>query len=145
MRLPGSLGRAFAAWRLKRSNRAVTGKPPSGCIARYAAGEGSFDPAHPLTENLRCPAFGPRRLSSGSYAREGNPRRLHLWRADPGHRRQHGRRLVVQREDRQAAVNKELVLRSKIRIEARQFHMSRLHPQQWGERSRSTSRTIGRC
>jgi hypothetical protein len=31
-------------------------------------------------------------------------------------------------------VNKELVLRSKIRIEARQFHMSRLHPQQWGEK-----------
>jgi hypothetical protein len=32
------------------------------------------------------------------------------------------------------SVNKELVLRSKIRIEARQFHMSRLNPQQWGER-----------
>jgi hypothetical protein len=31
-------------------------------------------------------------------------------------------------------VNKELVLRSKIRIEARQFHMSRLHPQTWGDR-----------
>ena len=31
-------------------------------------------------------------------------------------------------------VNKELVLRSKLRIEARQFHMSRLHPEQWGER-----------
>jgi hypothetical protein len=31
-------------------------------------------------------------------------------------------------------VNKELVLRSKLRIEARQFHMSRLHPQQWGDR-----------
>ena len=30
--------------------------------------------------------------------------------------------------------NKELVLRSKLRIEARQFHMSRLHPSQWGER-----------
>ena len=28
--------------------------------------------------------------------------------------------------------DKELVLRSKIRIEARQFHMSRLHPQQVG-------------
>ena len=32
------------------------------------------------------------------------------------------------------SVNKEIVLRSKIRIEARQFHMSRLHPQQWGDR-----------
>jgi Bacteriophage Sf6, terminase small subunit-like len=32
------------------------------------------------------------------------------------------------------SVNKELVLRSKLRIEARQFHMRRLHPQQWGER-----------
>ena len=32
------------------------------------------------------------------------------------------------------SVNKELVLRSKLRIEARQFHMSRLHPQQWGDR-----------
>jgi len=31
-------------------------------------------------------------------------------------------------------LNKEAILRSKIRIEARQFHMSRLHPQQWGER-----------
>src|SRR5262249_28001575 len=31
-------------------------------------------------------------------------------------------------------VNKEFVLRSKIRIEARQFHMSRLHPQTWGDR-----------
>ena len=30
-------------------------------------------------------------------------------------------------------VNKELVLRSKLRIEARQFHMSRLHRQTWGE------------
>jgi hypothetical protein len=31
------------------------------------------------------------------------------------------------------SVNKEAMLRSKIRIEARQFHMSRLHPQ-WGEK-----------
>jgi len=31
-------------------------------------------------------------------------------------------------------MNKELVLRSKIRIEARQFHMSRLQPQQWGDK-----------
>ena len=31
-------------------------------------------------------------------------------------------------------LNKEAILRSKIRIEARQFHMSRLHPQTWGER-----------
>jgi hypothetical protein len=31
------------------------------------------------------------------------------------------------------SVNKEFVLRSKIRIEARQFHMSRPHPQQWGD------------
>ena len=32
--------------------------------------------------------------------------------------------------------NKELVLRSKLRIEARQFHMSRLHPQTWGDRQK---------
>jgi hypothetical protein len=32
------------------------------------------------------------------------------------------------------SVNKELVLRSKIRIEARQFHMARLLPQQWGDK-----------
>jgi len=32
------------------------------------------------------------------------------------------------------SVNKELVLRSKLRIEARQFHMSRLHPQTWGNK-----------
>ena len=31
-------------------------------------------------------------------------------------------------------LNKEAILRSKIRIEARQLHMSRLHPQTWGER-----------
>jgi len=30
--------------------------------------------------------------------------------------------------------NTELVLRSKLRIEARQFHMARLHPQTWGDR-----------
>jgi hypothetical protein len=30
--------------------------------------------------------------------------------------------------------NKEPVLRSKLRIEARQFHMSRLHVQTWGEK-----------
>jgi terminase small subunit-like protein len=32
--------------------------------------------------------------------------------------------------------NKELVLRSKLRIEAREFHMSRLHPQTWGDRQK---------
>lgn len=31
-------------------------------------------------------------------------------------------------------VNKEIVLRSKIRIEARQFHMSRLHHTVWGDK-----------
>ena len=31
-------------------------------------------------------------------------------------------------------VNKELVLRSKLRIEARQFQMSRLHAQTWGDK-----------
>ena len=31
-------------------------------------------------------------------------------------------------------INKELVLRSKIRIEARRFHMSRLHPETWGDK-----------
>jgi hypothetical protein len=31
---------------------------------------------------------------------------------------------------------KELVLRSKLRIEARQFHMSRLHAQTWGDRQK---------
>jgi len=40
---------------------------------------------------------------------------------------------VETKTDRQVP-NKELVLRSKLRIEARQFHMSRLHPSQWGER-----------
>ena len=34
-----------------------------------------------------------------------------------------------------AVPNKELVLRSKIRIEARQFHMSRLHRDTWGEKA----------
>ena len=31
--------------------------------------------------------------------------------------------------------DKELVLRSKLRIEARQFHMRQLHPATWGERT----------
>ena len=31
--------------------------------------------------------------------------------------------------------DKELVLRSKLRIETRQFHMRQLHPQTWGERT----------
>ena len=31
-------------------------------------------------------------------------------------------------------VNKELVLRSKLRIAARQLHMSRLQPQTWGDK-----------
>ena len=31
--------------------------------------------------------------------------------------------------------DKELVLRSKVRIEARQFHMRQLHPTTWGERT----------
>ena len=34
-----------------------------------------------------------------------------------------------------AIVRKEVVLRSKLRIEARQFHMSRLHRDTWGEKS----------
>ena len=32
--------------------------------------------------------------------------------------------------------NKELVLRSKLRIAARQLHMSRLQPQTWGDRQK---------
>ena len=45
-----------------------------------------------------------------------------------------GRNDWVETKTGRLVPNKELVLRSKIRIEARQFHMSRLHPQQWGEK-----------
>jgi Bacteriophage Sf6, terminase small subunit-like len=38
------------------------------------------------------------------------------------------------------SIQKEAILRSKIRIEARQFHMSRLHPQQWGDRQQLDER-----
>jgi len=38
------------------------------------------------------------------------------------------------------SIQKESILRSKIRIEARQFHMSRLHPQQWGDRQQLDER-----
>jgi hypothetical protein len=38
-------------------------------------------------------------------------------------------------------VNKELVLRSKLRIEARQFHMSRLHRDIWGDRQQVDVKT----
>ena len=44
-----------------------------------------------------------------------------------------GRNDWVKAKNGRMVPNKELVLRSKIRIETRQFHMSRLHPQQWGE------------
>jgi hypothetical protein len=45
-----------------------------------------------------------------------------------------GRNDWVEAKNGRLVPNKELVLRSKIRIEVRQFHMSRLHPTQWGER-----------
>ena len=38
------------------------------------------------------------------------------------------------KENGKLTIQKEAILRSKIRIEAWQFHMSRLHPQTWGER-----------
>jgi hypothetical protein len=37
-------------------------------------------------------------------------------------------------DSKKLTIQKEAILRSKLRIEARQFHMSRLHPQQWGEK-----------
>jgi hypothetical protein len=33
-------------------------------------------------------------------------------------------------------INKEVVLRSRLRIAARQLHMARLHPQTWGDRQK---------
>jgi hypothetical protein len=41
---------------------------------------------------------------------------------------------VLKAKNGAQVVNKELVLRSKLRIETRQFHMSRLHVQTWGEK-----------
>ena len=40
----------------------------------------------------------------------------------------------VESESGRLVPNKELVLRSKLRIEARQWQMARLQPQQWGDR-----------
>ena len=37
-------------------------------------------------------------------------------------------------ESGKLTINKEAMLRSKLKIETMQFHMSRLHPQQWGDR-----------
>ena len=37
-------------------------------------------------------------------------------------------------ESGKLSLNKEAILRSKVRIEARQFHMSRLHRGTWGEK-----------
>jgi hypothetical protein len=54
---------------------------------------------------------------------------------DPGHSRQHGHDWSYNEKTGKLSVNKELVLRSKIRIEARQFQMSRLHPQQMGRKT----------
>src|SRR5262249_34899931 len=45
-----------------------------------------------------------------------------------------GRNDWVKAKNGRLVPNKELVLRSKLRIEARQFHMARLHPQTWGDR-----------
>ena len=47
-----------------------------------------------------------------------------------------GRNNWVEAKNRRLVPNKELVLRSKLRIEARQWQMARLHPQQWGDRQR---------
>src|SRR5262249_27586612 len=45
-----------------------------------------------------------------------------------------GRNDWVEAKNGRLVPNKELVHRSKLRIEARQFHMARLHPQTWGDR-----------
>ena len=45
-----------------------------------------------------------------------------------------GRNDWVEAKNGRLVPNKALVLRSKLRIEARQFHMSRLHPQTWGDK-----------
>ena len=45
-----------------------------------------------------------------------------------------GRNDWVEAKNGRLVPNKELVLRSKLRIEARQFHMSPLLPQQWGDK-----------
>ena len=37
-------------------------------------------------------------------------------------------------ESGQLSVNKEAILRSKLKIQTMRFHMERLHPQQWGDR-----------
>jgi hypothetical protein len=86
--------------------------------------------AHPQ----RIEKAGRTRMSLRCHAREGNTRRLQLreqildiadntaddWSYNP--------------ESGKLSIQKEAILRSKLRIEARQFHMSRLHVQQWGEK-----------
>jgi hypothetical protein len=42
--------------------------------------------------------------------------------------------LVLQSRQRQLSVYKEAMLRSKLRIETRQWQMARRHPQEWGDR-----------
>jgi hypothetical protein len=41
---------------------------------------------------------------------------------------------LFNRESGKLTVNKEAMLRSKLRIETRQWQMSRRHPQEWGDR-----------
>ena len=47
-----------------------------------------------------------------------------------------GRDDWVETKTGRMAPNKALVLRSKLRIAARQLHMARLHPQTWGDRQK---------
>jgi hypothetical protein len=65
--------------------------------------------------------------------REGRSGRLHVWRADP-RIADDGTNDWVTAKNGALVPNKEIVLRSKLRIEARQFHMSRLHAQTWGDK-----------
>jgi hypothetical protein len=87
-------------------------------------------PPHPLTAHIVGSGVPPRRLSSGSYAREGIRGEFSFGEQILDIADNTADDWCYNPKSGKLSVNKEAILRSKLRIEARQFHMSRLHPQQ---------------
>src|SRR5205807_10621802 len=82
------------------------------------------------TRGRRACNRGPARtqFSGGPVSCEGIARRLGLRRGDPDIADNAADDWNYNPDSKKLTIQKEAILRSKIRIEARQFHMSRLHP-----------------
>jgi hypothetical protein len=95
--------------------------------------EGSFDPPHPLTEKSTADGVAEPGFRDDLY-RARDVRGDYTFGEQILDIADDGTNDWVTAKNGAQVVNKELVLRSKLRIEARQFHMSRLHVQTWGEK-----------